>query len=312
MSLQRRKKETFDIDDFLEKLSEAEQCTQSAIDKAKENLGRINSDKESMLQSIADIISGTKSHLDTLHDELKLSIEKTFSDTENCQQFDIECLIAFQKTLVHDKGIIEAIKEHGSRKQKFVTLEKNKYALETHFKRLCLAYNFSDSKKYVLDIEDELKDVQTLSKLATLRLQQSGENIMTNIRNKLCPLGCVGDHVTYQGSFLVCETFFRKVSCPFFHAKTMSKWRIILQKEEGDLGIYLECLSVDCTDSSVKVSAEFCLVNRADRKKDIITSFENRFCNGKGIWGYPSLIEWQLLEKEYTSNNMMKIQVKIW
>lgn len=119
-------KETFDIDDFLNKLSEAEQCTQSAIDKVKENLGRINGDKKSMLQSIADFISDTKSHLDTLHEELKLSIEKTFSDTENCQQFDMECLVAFQKTLVHDKRFTEAIKGHGSRKQKFVTLEKNK------------------------------------------------------------------------------------------------------------------------------------------------------------------------------------------
>lgn len=226
------KKETFDIDDFLNKLSEVEQCTQSAVDKAKENLGRVNGDKESILQYIADIISGTKSHLDTLHEELKLSIEKTFSDTENSQQFDIECLIAFQKTLLHDKKFTEAVKEHGSKKQKFVTLEKTKDALEKHFERLCLAFNFSDSRKHVIvfDIEDELKRVQTFSKLATLKFEKSDENLITDIKNKLCPLGFIGDHATFQGSFPVSDDSFPQVSGPFFYAKTLSKWRINLKK----------------------------------------------------------------------------------
>lgn len=306
--------EIFDIDDFLNKLSDVEQCTKSAVDKAKENLGRINGDKESMLQSIADIISSTKSHLDTLHEELKLSIEKTFSDTENCQQFDIECLVAFQKTLVHDKGIIEAIKEHGSRKQKFVTLEKTKDALEKHFKRLCLAYNFSDSKKYVLDIKDELKDVQTLSTLATLPLQQSGENIMTDIKNKLCPLGCIGDQVTFQGSFPVSDVSkLPQFSGPFFHAKTLSKWVLKLSKKDGMLSMFLRCLSADCTDSSYEISTEFRLVNEADREKDIIKKYFNeRFLYDSPEKGCSSIINWRILENEYISNDMMKIQVKVW
>lgn len=308
------KKEIFDIDDFLNKLSDVEQCTKSAVDKAKENLSRINGDKESMLQSIADLISSTKSHLDTLHEELKLSIEKTFSDAENCQQVDMECLIAFQKTLVHDKNITEAIKEHGSKKQKFVTLEKTKDALEKHFERLCLAFNFSDSKKHVLEIEDELKDVQMLSKLATLKLQKLEENIMIDIKNTLCPLVCIGDQVTFQGTFPVGETSFPQFSVPFFHAKTLSKWRIKLVKNEDKLGVFLECLSLDCTDSSYEVTAEFCLVNLANRKNDIIESFENKnqFSYNKRGWGYSSFVDWQLLEKEYTSNNMMKILVKVW
>lgn len=305
--------ETFDIEDFLNKLSEVEQCTKSAVDKAKENFGRINGDKESMLQSIADIISGTKSHLDTLHEELKLSIEKKFSDTENCQQFDMESLIAFQKTLIHDKNFTEAIKEHGSRKKMFVTLEKTKSALEKHFERLCLAFNFSDSKKHVmvLDVEDELKHVQTFSKLATLKLQKSDETLITDIKNALCPLGCIGDHVTFQGSFPVSDVSFPRVSVPFFHAKTLSKWRIKLVKKEGKLGIFLECLSLDCTDSSYDVSAEFCLVNQSDRKKDIIYDYEHQFCNTSRVWGYPSFIDCILLEKEYTSNNRMKIKIKL-
>lgn len=306
-------KETFDIDDFLNKLSEAEQCTQIAVDKAKENLGQINGDKESMLQSIADIISSTKSHLDTLQEELKLSIEKTFSDTENCQQFDMECLIAFQKMLIHDKNLTEAIKEHGSSKQKFVTMEKTKGALEKHFERLCLAFNFSDSKKHVIVLdEDELKHVQTFSKLATLKLQKSDETLITDIKNKLCPLGCIGDHATFQGSFPVSNVSFPQFSGPFVHAKTLSKWRIKLVKKEDKLGVFLECLSVDCTDSSFEVTAEFCLVNQAEREKDIIKSFKDQFRNNRRALGYPSFIDWQLLEKEYTSNNMMKIQIKVW
>lgn len=306
-------KETFDIDDFLNKLSEVEQCTQSAIDKVKENLGRINCDKESMLQSIADFISDTKSHLDSLHEELKLSIEKTFSDTENCQQFDMECLVAFQKTLNHDKSITKAIKEHGSRKQKFVTLEKTKGALEKHFERLCLAFNFSDSKELVLDIEDGLKDVQTLSKLATLNLQRSEENVMTDIKNALCPLGCIGDHVTFQGSFPVSDDCFPQFSGPFFHAKTLSKWVLKLSKKEGMLGTFLRCLSADCTDSSYVISAEFRLVNEADRKKDKIKKYFNQiFCYDIQEKGCSSIIDWRILEREYISNDMMEIQVKIW
>uniref|UniRef100_K1RZN5 Tripartite motif-containing protein 3 n=1 Tax=Magallana gigas TaxID=29159 RepID=K1RZN5_MAGGI len=306
--------ETFDIDDFLNQLSEAEQCTQSAKDKAKENLGRINSDKESMLQSIADIISGTKSHLDTLHEELKLSIEKRFSDTENCQQFDIECLIAFQKTLIHDKSITEAIKDHGSIRQKFVTLEKTKDTLEKHFQRLCLAFNFSDAKKLVLEIEDKLKDVQMLSKLASLELEQLDENVMTDIKNTLCPLGFIGDHVTFQGSFPVSDDSFPQVSDPFFFAKTLSKWRIKFYKKEGKLSIYLECLSINCTNSSYEVSAEFCLVNQTDRKNDTIRrlSGTRQFCYDSRCWGFSSFIDWQMLEKEYISNNRMKIVVKVW
>lgn len=306
-------KETFDIDDFLNKLSEAEQCTQIAVDKAKENLGRINGDKKSMLKSIADIVSSTKSHLDTLHEELKLSIEKTFSETENCQQFDMECLVAFQKTLVHDKRFTEAIKGHGSKKQKFVTLEKTKDALEKHLERLRLAFNFSDSKKLVLDIEEELNDVQTLSKLATLNLQQSEENIMINIRDTLCPLGCVGDQVKFQGSFPVSDESFPQFSSPFFHAKTLSKWVLKLSKKEGMLGTFLRCLSTDCTDSSYVISAEFRLVNEADRKKDKIKKYFNeQFCYDRSEKGCSSIIDWRILEEEYISNDMMEIQVKIW
>ena len=74
-----------------------------------------------MLQSFDDLISSTKSHLDTLHGELKGSIEKTFSDTEHRQEFDIDCLVAFQKAL--NRRMAEAVKEHGSEKQKFLTMD---------------------------------------------------------------------------------------------------------------------------------------------------------------------------------------------
>lgn len=164
----------------------------------------------------------------------------------------------------------------------------------------------------VLDVEDELKHVQTFSKLASLKLQKSDETLITDIKNKLCPIGCIGDHAIFQGSFPVSDVSFPQSSGPFFHAKKLSKWRIKLVKKEDKLGIFLECLSLDRTESSCEVTTEFCLENQTDRKKDIIKSFKDQFCNNRRSLGYPSIIDWQLLKKEYTSNNMMKIQVKVW
>lgn len=97
-------------------------------------------------------------------------------------------------------------------------------------------------------------------------MQQPGKNLITDIKNKLCPLGCIGDHATFQGSFLMSGVSFSRVSDPFFSAKTLSTWRIILIKMECKLGIFLECRSVDCTHSSHEVIAKFCLVNQDDRK----------------------------------------------
>lgn len=195
--------EISDIDEFLNTLSKAEQCTLSTQNAAKEKFAQMVDEKESLLQSMADIISKTKLHLDTLHVELNCSIEKTFSINEQSQQFDIECLDAFQKTLIHIKTFTEAIKEHGSRKQKFVTLERIRISLETHFERLRLASNFSASGKYFLDIEDELKNVQKWSKLATLNLKQADENPLTDIKDQLCRLGCTKEHDTFRHSFTV-------------------------------------------------------------------------------------------------------------
>lgn len=192
-------------------------------------------------------------------------------------------------------------------------MEKIKYALEKHFERLCLAFNFSDSKKHVIEIEDELQDLQSLSNLATLKLQKLEENIMTDIRDTLYPLGCVGDHVTFQGSFSVSDVSFPQVSGPFFHAKTLSKWVLKLTKKEGMLGMFLRCLSTDCTDSSYVISVEFRLVNEADRKKDKINKYFNEeFCYGSPDKGCSPIIDWRMLEREYTFDNKMEIQVKIW
>lgn len=200
--------EIFDIDEFLNTLSKAEQCTISAQDAAKEKLAQMVDEKELLLQSMADIISKTKLHLDTLHVELNCSIEKTFSINDQSREFDIDCLDAFQKTLIHNKTVTEAIKEHGSRKQKFVTLEKIRISLETHFQRLCLASNFSASGKYFLDIEDELKNVQKWSKLATLNFQEADEKPLTDIKDQLCRLGCKKEHATFRHSFTVSYVIF--------------------------------------------------------------------------------------------------------
>lgn len=57
--------------------------------------------------------------------------------------------------------VAEAVEEHGSMKQKFVTMETTKIAIEKHFERLRLAFSFSEiGSHYVLDFEDNLKNVQ--------------------------------------------------------------------------------------------------------------------------------------------------------
>lgn len=80
------------------------------------------------------------------------------------------------------------------------------------------------------------------------------------------------------------------------------------------MGIFLECLSLDCTNSSYEVSAEFCIENQTDRKNDTIRrlSGTRQFCYDSRCWGFSSFIDWQRLENEYISNNRMKIVVKVW
>lgn len=48
------------------------------------------------MHSVSSITPDT----DTLNEELKGSIEKTFSNTEQSQQFGIECMAASQKKLL--------------------------------------------------------------------------------------------------------------------------------------------------------------------------------------------------------------------
>lgn len=143
---------------FLETISDATQCTVEALNKANEKLAQLADDKDAMLQSVDDIIANTKSHLDTLHGELRGSILKTFSNTEQSQEFDRECIAAFQKMLTQSQKLAEAVQEHGSRKEKFVNVEKTRMVIENDFERLCSTFNFSEtSKRYDLHIEDKLK-----------------------------------------------------------------------------------------------------------------------------------------------------------
>lgn len=104
----------------------------------------------------------------------------TFTNTEQSQQYGIECMTAFKKMLIHSQKIAEAVEEHGSEKQKFVTMETTKMAIEKHFERLRLAFNVSEtSTQYVLDFEDNLMNVQNWSKLASLNSQQSDDSLAT-------------------------------------------------------------------------------------------------------------------------------------
>lgn len=97
------KDEVIDMSDFLETISDATQFTVEALNKANEKLAQLADDKDAMLQSVDDIIANTKSHLDTLHEELRGSIQKTFSNTEQSQEFDRECIAAFQKMLTQSQ-----------------------------------------------------------------------------------------------------------------------------------------------------------------------------------------------------------------
>lgn len=83
----RNEEESIDVDDFVDKISLAEESTSTALNEANEKLTHFDDDKKLMLQSLADIIAKTKSHLDTLHEDLKGSIDKTFSNTGQSQQY---------------------------------------------------------------------------------------------------------------------------------------------------------------------------------------------------------------------------------
>ncbi|XP_052712618.1 probable E3 ubiquitin-protein ligase MID2 [Crassostrea angulata] len=198
--------EIIDVDDFVYTISCAKDSTSTALNEANVKLTHLDDNKKMMLQSLVDIIEKTKSHLDTLHEELKVSIEKTFSNTEQSQQFGIECMTAFKKMLIHSQKIAEAVEEHGSEKQKFVTMETTKMAIEKHFERLRLAFNVSEtSTQYVLDFEDNLMNVQNWSKLASLNSQQSDDSL-ADINKTLCSLGCFKDYTVFQHYFALEHT----------------------------------------------------------------------------------------------------------
>lgn len=308
------KDEIIDMSDFVDTMSRATQCTVEALNKANEKLVQLADDKDSMLQSVDDIIANTKSHLDTLHEELRGSIQKTFSNTEQSQEFDRECVAAFQKMLTQSQKLAEAVQEHGSRKEKFVNMEKTRMAIENDFERLCLTFNFSEtSKRYDLHIEDKLKNVLNWSKIGSLNFQQSDEDPLTDIKTTLCSLGCFNDYTVFQYSFSL--EYATQVSPPFLFTKSQSKWRIECKVVNNNLGIYLNCVSNDNADWPLDVSVELSLVNQVDRKKDIVRTFHHLFTKGELGRGYKSIIDWQSLnstEKGYNSNGWMKIKVRLW
>lgn len=203
------------MEEFIINLSKAEQCTQTTLEESKEKLAELGGDKELLLQSISELILGAKSHMDTLHGELKGSIEKTFSNSEQMQEFDIDCIVAFQKALCHNKMLMEAVKERGSRKQ-FLTIEKTKMSIEEDFEKLQLAFNSAESgEQFVLDIEDNLKNVKKWTKLANINSKQSDERALKNITETLCQLDCIPDCALFEYSFPVSNVSFPQHSPPF-------------------------------------------------------------------------------------------------
>lgn len=238
----KNEEESIDVDNFVNTIYWAKNRTSIALKEANETLTHLEDEKKSMLQSLADIITKTKSHLDTLHEELKGSIEKTFTNTEQSQQYGIECMTAFKKMLIHSQKIAEAVEEHRSMKQKLVTMETTKMAIEKHFERLRLAFRFSEiGTHYVLDFEDNLKNVQSWSKLASLNSQQS-DDPLADINKTLCSLGCFKGYTVFQHFFFSEHTV--QVSPPFLYPKSQSKWNIKWQMMNKNLGIYLNFFPV--------------------------------------------------------------------
>ena len=312
----KEEKECVDMEEFIINLSKAEQCTQTTLEESKEKLAELRGDKELLLQSISEVISDAKSHMDTLHGELKGSIEKTFSNAEQMQEFDIDCIVAFQKTLCHNKMLTEAVKERGSRKQKFLTTEKTRMSIEKDFEKLQLAFNYAESgKQYVLDIEDNLKNVKKWMKLATINSKQSDERALKNITETLCQLNCIPDCALFEYSFPVINVPFPQHSPPFGFLKRQTKWRLNFTKKEKMFGVFLKCLSVENPEWSDEVSAEICIVNQMTEKKDKIKTINHRFHKKESDWGHTSFMDWKSLisaENGYISEGMVKIKVKVW
>ena len=315
--------ECLDMEDFISNLINVEQCAESTLKESKDNLAELEGDKNVMLQSVDDLISSTKSHLDTLHGELKGSIEKTFSDTEHRQEFDIDCLVAFQKTLALNRRLTEAVKEHGSEKQKFLTMEKTKTSIEKDFESLHSAFNYTEiGKQHVLNIEDELSNVQKLSKLGTLNLKQSDE-ALTNLTEAICQLGCRPKCAVFEYSLPVNSTYFPHYSPQFGVFKMKTKWRLQCTKKNEYFGIFLqclssedpfECLSCEDPDFSLDASVEVRIANQVDRDKNFIRTLKHKFHKNSGR-GWNTFISWQLLispEKGYISDGSVKIRVKVW
>lgn len=170
--------------------------------------------------------------------------------------------------LTQSQKLAEAVQEHGSRKEKFVNVEKTRMVIENDFERLCSTFNFSEtSKRYDLHIEDKLKNVLNWSKISSLNFQQSDEDPLTDIKTTLCWLGCFNDYTVFQYSFSL--GYALQVSPPFLLPKSQSKWRIEFHVINNNLGIYVNCISSDNSDWPLDVSVELSLVNQVDRKKTL-------------------------------------------
>lgn len=309
-------RESLDMDIFVKSISKTESQTLSSLQKANEKLAQFSDDKDSMLQSLTDILETTKTHLNTLHRELKGSIEKLFANSEECQQFEVECIASFQKMLMYNKKLAEAVGKHGSRKQKFVTMEKTRIAIQKDYEKLQLVFGSSETSKcYVLDIDEELKSIQKWSKLGSVKSKQQCDDPLKGVKESLCDLGCFKDYTIFRHCFPVKFVSFPQCSPSFIIANSQSKWRIKCQKQNCKLGIFLECLSDESPDWSYEISAEFCLVNQADQEKDIVKKIKHRFHGNEPDWGFSSFIDWKLLvsmEEGYVSNDWMEIKVKVW
>ncbi|XP_062577248.1 transcription intermediary factor 1-beta-like [Saccostrea cucullata] len=305
------KKEDLNMDDFISKLVETEQSTESLIKDKNEKIAQLDKNKEEILQTVNGILSDTKSHLDSLYEEFKKSTEKTFLNSEENQKDYVEWLVGFQKTLINCRRMANAVREHGSGKQIFVTKERLKFSLEKHFQRMTLSMQYSGyDEQYEADIEEELSEIQRWSKLASLKGKKLDKHALRNFEKTMGSL-------TERCNKFLCTIPVQVVSFPQHSVpfQFLGKiWRIECTKDGSSLGMYLELISGDKSDCSRYVSAELRIIHTSDNTKDKVQKFTHRFSEAEPDWGYESFINWIFLVSKsngFISNGLMKIQVKL-
>ncbi|XP_061188763.1 E3 ubiquitin-protein ligase TRIM45-like [Saccostrea echinata] len=304
-----------DIEEFICKLDEIEKRTERSQKDVRENNELLKRQKEQLLQLVSEVVTETKSILDELHNEFVKSVEKTFSHAEQMQEFGLDCLNGFQKTLAECKKLTKAIQAKGSRKQMFVTKEKAKIAVDKHFERLEKTC-YSTKTDYVIDIDEKIHKMRDCLKIATLRDQQSDKSSLKEIEEAVRQLGCLNNFQSFQHTFSVLLLNYRKgkLSSPSFGFQDMT-WVVVCKRHDDALALFLSCSGDDrCTEWTCKLTVEFRIINSDDRGKDVTCSFTDKYSKDRSSLGIASIVDWKTLISEnngFIIENSITVVVRI-